>query len=68
MRKRNVCRPSVRRQIRYSGIIAEHEQRKAVATGKARAVAQMETMECPDRRDPLEIARAANAALKGESA
>lgn len=55
----------MRRQHLYTAILAEHSQRAAFHRDHTEI---KQTMHAPDPRDPLAMARAAAAALKGSRA
>lgn len=63
MRRR--ARRSILRQRVYTAILAEHSERDEFFAHRAEIEAQMLTVEAPDPRDPVEIAKAAAQALKG---
>lgn len=65
--RRRTCSSSIRRQRRYTAIMAEHSQREEFRKHQAEIEDAMLVVDSPDPRDPLEIARAASAALKGNA-
>lgn len=63
--RRRTTSSSMRRQHLYTAILAEHSQRAAFHRDHTEI---KQTMHAPDPRDPLAMARAAAAALKGSRA